>query len=81
MKIKDLTELVANRLANFELARDYARMNGNLEAMVETEKEIAIIEDTLYQLNLLLDASKSAAVKESNLTEMITDGSVAVLSE
>jgi hypothetical protein len=59
MKIENLTELVKNRLANFELARDYARMNGNLRALVEVEKEIADIEDTLYQLNLLVDAQKS----------------------
>jgi hypothetical protein len=35
----------------------------------------------LYKLNLLVDTSKSAAVKEAVLAEVITDSSVAVLGE
>lgn len=81
MKIEDLIQLLNNRLNNFKLSRDYARMNGDLERMNEADKEIGALEDTLYQLNLLVDASKSAAVKEASLTEVITDGSVAVLGE
>ncbi len=56
-------------------------MSGDLERMNAAEKEIIGIEDTLYQLNLLLDTSKSNAIKKSNLTSIITDGSVAVLGE
>jgi Zn-dependent protease with chaperone function len=41
MKIEDLIELVKNRLNNFQLSKDYARMNGNLAAMNEADKEIA----------------------------------------
>jgi hypothetical protein len=45
------------------------------------DEEIISLEDTLFQLNLLVDTSKSAAVKEAVLAEVITDGSVAVLDE
>lgn len=81
MKIEDLIQLLNNRLNNFKLSRDYARMNGDLERVNAADKEIGTLEDTLYQLNLLVDASKSAAVKDATLTEVITDGSVAVLGE
>ena len=81
MKIDDLIQLLNNRLREFQLSRDYARMSGNLEGMNAAEKEIIDLEDTLYQLNLLVDTSKSAAVKEATLLEVITDGSVAVLGE
>jgi len=81
MKIDDLIHLLDNRLREFQLARDYARMSGNLERMNIADKEVIALEDTLYQLNLLVDTSKSAAVKENTLKEVITDGSVAVLGE
>lgn len=81
MKIEDLILLVKNRLTNFQLARDYARMNGNLDAMNTADKEIVTLEDTLYQLNLLVDVSVSAAVKESTLTGVVNNGSVSILSE
>jgi hypothetical protein len=81
MKIEDLIELLENRLREFKLSRDYARMSGDLERMNAADKEIIGLEDTLYQLNLLADTSRSAAVREEVLTEVITDGSVAILGE
>ena len=80
MNISDLIQLLNNRLREFKLSRDYARMSGDLERMNAADKEIIALEDTLYKLNLLIDASKSSTVKES-LTEIITDGSASVLSE
>lgn len=56
-------------------------MSGDLERMNAAEKEIIGIEDTLYQLNLLVDTSKSASVRGDTLTETIIDGSVSVLSD
>ncbi len=81
MKVEDLIQLLKNRLNNFNLSRDYAVMNGDLERVNAADKEISALQDTLYQLNLLVDASESAAVKEASLTEIITDGSVATLGE
>src|SRR3989338_7736054 len=81
MKIEDLIQLLNNRLREFKLSRDYARMSGNLERMNAADKEILTLEDTLYQLHLLVDTSKSAAVLETTLTEVMTDGSIAVLGE
>ena len=81
MKIEDLVQLLNNRLREFELSRDYAKMRGDLERMNAADEEVVTLEDTLYKLNLLVDASQSAAVKEATLTEIITDGSVAVLGE
>src|SRR3989344_9617027 len=81
MKIEDLIQLLNNRLREFKLSRDYARMSGNLERMNVADKEILTLEDTLYQLSLLVDTSKSAAVRETTLTEVMTDGSIAVLGE
>ena len=81
MKIEDLVQLLNNRLREFQLSRDYARMSGDLERMNSADKEINDLEDTLFQLNLLVDTSESAAVKEATLAEIITDGSVAVLGE
>src|SRR3989338_5230513 len=81
MKIEDLVQLLNNRLREFQLSRDYARMNGDLERMNVADKEILTLEDTLFKLNLLVDTSKSAAVKEEILAEVLTDGSIAVLDE
>ena len=81
MKIADLIQLLSNRLREFTLSRDYARMSGDLERMNVADKEIIALEDTLYQLNLLVDTSKSAALRETTLAEVITDGSIAVLGE
>jgi hypothetical protein len=81
MKIEDLIQLMNNRLREFKLSRDYSRMSGDVERMNTAEKEIIALEDTLYQLNLLVDTSKSAAVKEVTLTESIIDGSVSVLGD
>jgi len=81
MKIDDLVQLLNNRLREFKLSKDYSRMNGDLERVNAADKEIVALEDTLYQLNLLVDASKSASVKKSTLAEIITDGSTAILGE
>lgn len=81
MKIEDLIQLLNNRLREFQLSRDYARMSGDLERMNVADKEVIALEDTLYQLNLLVDTSKSAAVKESTLAGVLTDGSVSVLGD
>ena len=81
MKISDLIQLLNDRLREFQLSRDYARMSGNLEGINVADKEVLSLEDTLYKLNLLVDPSKSAAVKEATLAAIITDGSVAVLGE
>ena len=81
MKIDDLIQLLNNRLREFKLSRDYAKMSGDLERMNVADKEIIALEDTLYQLNLLVDTSKSAAVRKTTLAEVITDGSIAVLGE
>src|SRR3989344_6172378 len=81
MKIEDLVQLLNSRLREFKLSKDYARMSGNLERMNDADKEIIDLEDTLFQLNLLVDTSKSAAVKEATLAEVITDCSIAVLGE
>jgi len=81
MNIDDLIQLLNNRLREFKLSRDYAKMSGDLGRMNTADKEIIALEDTLYKLNLLVDTSKSAAIKETTLTEAITDGSVAVLGE
>ncbi|MFA4871632.1 MAG: hypothetical protein WC610_01025 [Patescibacteria group bacterium] len=81
MTINDLIQLLNNRLREFQLSRDYARMSGDLERMNVADKEILSLEDTLYKLNLLVDTSKSAAIREVILAEVITDGSVAVLGE
>ena len=81
MNVDDLIQLVSNRLREFRLSRDYSRMSGDLERMNAADKEVIALEDTLYKLNLLIDTSKSAAVKDAVLAEVITDGSVAVLGE
>ena len=81
MNIEDLIQLLNNRLREFKLSRDYAKMSGDLERMNVADKEIIALEDTLYKLNLLVDTSKSAVVRETTLAEVITDGSVAVLGE
>ena len=81
MKIEDLVRLLNNRKREFQLSRDYARMNGDLERMNAADKEVLSLEDLLFKLDLLVDKSKSAAVKKSTLIEVITDGSVAVLGE
>ena len=81
MKIEDLIQLLNNRLREFQLSRDYARMGGDLERMNVADKEILGLEDTLFQLNLLVDTSKSAAIREDILSEVMTDGSVSVLGE
>ena len=81
MKIEDLIELLNNRLREFKLSRDYAKMSGDLGRMNTADKEITTLDNTLYQLNLLVDTSKSAAVREATLVEVITDGSVSVLGE
>src|SRR3989344_720572 len=81
MKIGDVIQLLDNRLREFKLSRDYARMSGDLKRMNVADEEIIALEDTLFQLNLLVDTSKSAAVKEAILAEVITDGSVAVLDK
>ena len=78
MKIDDLIQLLNNRLREFKLSRDYAKMSGDLGRMNTADKEIIGLEDTLYQLNLLVDTSRSAAVREDILSEVITDGSIAV---
>lgn len=81
MNIEDLVQLLNNRLREFKLSRDFAKMSGDLERMNIADKEILTLEDTLFKLNLLVDTSKSAAVKEDTLAEIITDGSVAVLGD
>ncbi|MFH1320071.1 MAG: hypothetical protein ABII90_05375, partial [Bacteroidota bacterium] len=81
MRIEDLVQILTSRLREFELSKDYASMNGDLKRMNAADKEILSLEDTLFKLNLLVDTSKSAAVKEEILAEIITDGSVAVLGE
>jgi len=81
MRIENLVQLLNNRLKEFQLSRDYARMSGDLERMNTADKEVLSLEDTLYKLNLLVDTSKSDIVKEKVLAEVITDGSVAVLGE
>lgn len=81
MKIEDLVLLLNNRLREYKLSKNYATMSGNLERVNEADKEIIALEDTLFKLNLLVDTSKSVAVKEASLAEVLTDGSVAVLSE
>jgi hypothetical protein len=81
MKIEDLVQLLTNRLREYQLSKDYARMSGDLERMNAAEKEVLALEDTLYQLKLLVDASQSASVKETTIAEVIVDGSVAALSE
>src|SRR3989338_2674302 len=81
MRINDLIKLLDNRLKEFQLSRDYARMRGDLARINVAVKEVVALEDTLYQLNLLADTLKSAAVKEAVLRDVIIDGSVAVLDE
>ncbi len=81
MRIEDLIRLLNNRLKEFKLSRDYAKMSGDLERMNAADEEIISLEDTLYKLNLLVDTTKSAAVKGDILAEVITNGSVAVLGE
>ena len=81
MKLDDLIGLLDNRLRDFQLSRDYARMNGNLERMNAADKEVAALEETLYQLRLLADTSESAKAREAVLSEVMTDGSISVLSE
>ena len=69
MKIEDLIELLKNRLNSFKLSRDYAVMSGNLEGANVAEIEIAGIQDTLYKLNLINDASTNiASVTSANLS-------------
>ena len=81
MTINDLVQLLDNRLREFKLSRDYARMSGDLERMNVADKEVISLEDTLFKLNLLVDTAESAAVREAILAEVITDGSTAVLGE
>lgn len=81
MNIEDIVQLLTNRLREFQLSRDYAKMSGNLEGMIAADKEVLSLEDTLYKLNLLVDTTKSAAVNDEVLAEVMTDGSVAVLGE
>ena len=56
-------------------------MSGDLKRMNVADEEIIDLEDTLYQLNLIADVSKSAAVKEATLADAMTDGSTSVLGE
>ncbi|PCI29857.1 hypothetical protein COB55_01410 [Candidatus Wolfebacteria bacterium] len=79
MKIDELIHLLNNRLREFKLSRDYARMSGDLERMNIAVVEIIGLEDTIFKLNLLVDTSASSEVTESTLAEAMTDGSVSVL--
>jgi hypothetical protein len=81
MKIEDLIQILNNRLREFKLSRDYARMSGDLERMNTAEEEIIVLEDTIYKLELLADAGQSDNLKNTTLTDVIKDGSVAVLSK
>ncbi len=81
MKVEDLIQLLNNRLREFKLSQNYATMSGDLERMNSASKEVIALEDTLFKLNLLIDASTSATVKETTVAKVITDGSVAVLGE
>ncbi len=81
MNIEDLIVLLTNRLREFKLSKSYAAMTGDLERVNTADVEIIALEDTLFKLNLLVDTSKSAAVKETILAEVITNGSVSVLGE
>jgi hypothetical protein len=79
MNVEDLIQLLNNRLREFKLSRDYAKMSGDFERMNVADKEVLALEDTLFKLKLLVDTSKSAEVKEEILAEVITDGSISVL--
>ncbi|MFH1078615.1 MAG: hypothetical protein V1745_05055 [Patescibacteria group bacterium] len=81
MKVEDIVVILNNRLREFKLSKDYATMSGDLSRINDADKEIIDLEDTLYKLNLLVDASKSDLVKMATLAEVITDGSVSVLGE
>ena len=52
MKIDDLIQLLNNRLREFKLSRDYAKMSGDLGRMNVADKEVLALEDTLYKFNL-----------------------------
>jgi hypothetical protein len=80
MKIEELIVLLNNRLNAFKLARDYAKMSGDLDAMNKADVEITGIEDTLYKLNLLVDASTTAEATDTTVTELIGSVSTDVLA-
>jgi len=81
MKIDELVHLLQNRLKEFQLSRDYARMRGDLERMNSADQEVLDLEDTIFKLNLLVDTTESAEVNKVILTDAITDGSTTVLNE
>jgi hypothetical protein len=80
MKIEDLVELLNNRLNSFKQRRDYAIMAGDMERANIAEEEITGILDTLYKLNLLIDASKTALDTETNITDVITSNSIGIIN-
>jgi hypothetical protein len=70
MTIEELIILLNNRLNSFKLVRDYARMNGDLEAMNAADKEIAGIQATLYKINPLAEHTVAPAVVDATATEL-----------
>lgn len=70
MTIDELVILLNNRLNSFKLTRDYARMNGDLEAMNAADTEIAGIQATLYKLYPLMEHPVTPVVVDTTVTEL-----------
>jgi hypothetical protein len=87
MNINFLIELLTNRLATLNLAKDQAFSAGDLERINALDAEMMGVQDTLSKLNMLLEATKNAATANSTLVEamklpinnVITDGSTECL--
>ncbi|MBP6911775.1 MAG: DUF5011 domain-containing protein [Candidatus Pacebacteria bacterium] len=80
MKIEDLVQLLDNRLNSFTLSKDYALMNGDLERVNEIDIEINGIKDTLYKLNLVIDASATALSTEKNIADVLGVNSIGIIN-
>jgi hypothetical protein len=80
MKIEDLVDLLKNRLNSFKQRRDYAIMAGDMERANIAEEEITGILDTLYKLNLLIEASQTAIDTETNISDVINSNSIGIIN-
>lgn len=87
MNVEYLIQLLENKMIVLGNSKAQAFMIGDLASITAIETEIAGVNDTLYKLRLLLDASITVGAINTNLVEamtlaptLVTDGSLEPLS-
>ena len=87
MNVEYLIQLLENKMIVLNNSKAQAFMIGDLATITAIETEIAGVNDTLYKLRLLLDASITVGAINTNLVEamtlaptIVTDGSLEPLS-